>query len=67
MKKTLATVIKIFVALAALAAAVYCVYRYRDCLKQLLRCLKEKLQALCSRCGCDCGCCGCEFDDFEDL
>ncbi len=73
MKKTLATVLKLLVALAAIAAAAYCVYRYWDCLKALFCSLKEKLQALCScfGCGCDCDsdcecCCG-EFDDFEDL
>ena len=61
MKKTTATVIKIIVALLAVAAAVYCVWRYREKLLQAWQCLRDKLQGLC-------GCCRCpEYDDFDDV
>lgn len=61
MKKNTATVIKIIAAVLAIAAAAYCIYRYRKQLMQAVRCLKEKLQSLHCRCSCP------DYDDYADV
>jgi len=60
MKKIIACLLKLFVALSVLAAAAWAVVTYWDSITELLAGLREKF---CPCCG---GSCPCEEDDFVD-
>lgn len=60
MKKIIACLLRLFVALAALAAAAWAVVTYWDSITELLAGVREKL------CPCRSGSCACEDDDFVD-
>ncbi len=60
MKDFLVSILKLFLLLAAIGAAIYAVIMYWEKIAQFLCTTKEKVSSVAA------SCCGSEFDDYED-